>query len=103
MWPAERTSRIVVDRMHAYGRGDAVRMLHFPDAGHQVVPDLIESLTKEIARLPKAMQTKVRARIDAFDFGGSPQADAAADSESRPEALRCLRAHIDARDAVVHR
>ena len=77
MWPAARMCRLVVDRMQRNGRGESVRHLHYPDAGHLVfAPDMTEAVTA--APFP-------------MDFGGTVDADAAARADAYPQVIAHLR------------
>jgi dienelactone hydrolase len=77
VWPTGRMCRQVVERMTQHGRGEDVRHLHFPRAGHMLFPYTRPSDTL-IPALPA-------------DLGGSPEADAAAHRDAWPAVLAHLR------------
>jgi pimeloyl-ACP methyl ester carboxylesterase len=78
MWPAERMCRMVVDRMRQHGRGNAVRHLHYPEAGHVLIP--YPPSTGEAATTPMA-----------FDLGGSSEAASQTHIDAWPQVVAHLR------------
>jgi dienelactone hydrolase len=68
VWSAGRMSEMVVDRMRQHDRGDHVRHLHFPRAGHMLFP---YSRPSDVTVPPYPM-----------DVGGTADADAAAHADA---------------------
>jgi hypothetical protein len=77
VWPTSRMCTRRVDRMSSLGRRDAIKHLNYPHAGHMLFP---------YSRPADTLVPEMLA-----DFGGSPEADAAAHADAWPEVLRCLR------------
>jgi uncharacterized protein len=75
MWPASRMSRMLVERARRFGRGNLVRHLDFPEAGHALFAvDPEQDLKQPIP----------------FDLGGSEAAQAHAHEAAWPQARRIL-------------
>jgi uncharacterized protein len=68
VWATCRMCELVVDRMQRHGRGDQVRHLHFPRAGHML--------------FPYARPSDVTGPPFPVDVGGTADADAAAHVEA---------------------
>ena len=77
VWPTARMCTMLTERMSSQGRRDAITHLNFPRAGHMLFP------------YSRPADTMVREMLT--DYGGSPEADAAAHANAWPEVLRCLR------------
>jgi dienelactone hydrolase len=77
VWPAARMCAMLSERMATHGRRDAIRHLNYARAGHMLFP---------YSRPPDTVVPEMLT-----DFGGSPEADAAAHAAAWPEALRLLR------------
>jgi dienelactone hydrolase len=77
VWPTTRMCARLVERMSSHGRRDAIKHLNYPHAGHLLFP-----YSRPADTLVPEMLT---------DFGGNPEADAAAHADAWPEVLRCLR------------
>lgn len=79
VWPAARMCETIVERLSRHGRGDRVRHLHYPAAGHILFP---------YARPPDTRVPHI-----AVDFGGTPEANRQAHCAVWPEIVRHLRAN----------
>jgi hypothetical protein len=75
MWPARRMCRMLVDRARRLGRGQLVRHLDFPDAGHALFA--VEPETEVKSPLP-------------VDLGGGEAATARAHASAWPDVVRTL-------------
>jgi hypothetical protein len=78
LWPAERMCRLIVERMRRHGRGDAVRHLNYPEAGHALFPSERPSESSATSPMP-------------LDLGGDPEADRAAHLAAWPVVVSHLR------------
>jgi dienelactone hydrolase len=76
VWPTARMCTMLAARMSRHRRGDAIRHLNYPRAGHMLFP---------YSRPP---DTQVPPMLT--DYGGSPEDDVAAHVDAWPEVLRCL-------------
>jgi uncharacterized protein len=81
VWPTTRMCTRLVERMSSHGRRDAIKHLNYPRAGHMLFP-----YSRPADTLVPEMLT---------DFGGSPEADAAAHADAWPEVLPCLRTRAE--------
>jgi dienelactone hydrolase len=79
VWPTARMCAMVEQRMSIHGRGDEIRHLNYPRAGHKLFP---------YSRPPDTLVPKM-----STDFGGSPAHDAAAHADAWPRVLACLRSN----------
>jgi hypothetical protein len=77
VWPTARMCNMLVDRMAGRSRGDRIRHLHYPRAGHMLFPYSRPADT-QVPEMP-------------VDHGGSPEDDAAAHADAWPTVLACLR------------
>lgn len=77
VWPTARMCAMLTGRMSGHGRRDAIAHRNYPRAGHMLFP---------YSRPPDTLVPEMLT-----DFGGSPEADAAAHADAWPHVLRCLR------------
>ncbi|HXN26694.1 MAG TPA: acyl-CoA thioester hydrolase/BAAT C-terminal domain-containing protein [Candidatus Acidoferrales bacterium] len=86
LWPAAEMSEAIVARLKRHGSSHASEHLHFPHAGHMLrYPHL--PVTARHSR-------NKHLRGARFSFGGTPSADAAAQSQAWRRAITFLRAHL---------
>jgi dienelactone hydrolase len=78
VWPTSRMCTMLTERMSRHGRRDAISHLDYPRAGHMLFP-----YSRPADTLVPEMLT---------DFGGSPEADAAAHADAWPKVLGSLSA-----------
>ena len=78
VWPTTRMCQMLTKRMAGHGRGDEIIHLNYPKAGHLLFPYSRPADT-QVPDMPT-------------DYGGDPDADAAAHADAWPSVIRCLRA-----------
>lgn len=76
VWPTAKMCEMLTKRMARHGKSDGIAHLHYPDAGHMLIP-----YSRPADTLVPEMLT---------DYGGSPDADAAAHVDAWPRVSRCL-------------
>lgn len=77
VWPADRMCTMIVDRMSKHGRGDGVKHLHYPNAGHMLFPYVRPS--------------DVTFPAYPTDLGGTAADDLAAHTAAWPQVIEHLR------------
>jgi dienelactone hydrolase len=80
MWPSSLMAERVVARAVSAGRGDMVHHVSYPDAGHRLL-----GLSPTFTAMPGFDEPP------RFDFGGTPEADAAAATDAWPRIATFLR------------
>ncbi len=81
LWPSDRFAERIAERLARYAHPFADACLLYPGAGHFV------SFPYALPRLPPMTALRVTGRLS-FDFGGTPQANAAAAAAAWPQILR---------------
>ena len=77
VWPAGRMCQMVVDRMSRHGRANAVKHLHYPQAGHMLFP-YVRPSDVTFPEYP-------------MDLGGTAADDSAAHTAAWPQVVAHLR------------
>lgn len=86
VWPAEEMAHSILDRLQKYKFQHQVEHLHYPAAGHLLRYPHLPTTARESGH-----QHLHGAR---FSFGGTPQADAEAQTDAWRRAIKFLRANL---------
>ncbi len=86
LWPATQMAHSLIARAKKQNRTQPLEHLEYPDAGHMLRYPYLPTTSRH-SRNPHLRNAR-------FSFGGSAEADAAANSDYWPRAIAFLRAHL---------
>jgi dienelactone hydrolase len=86
LWPATQMAEALIARAKKLNRTPTLEHLSYPDAGHMLRYPYLPTASRD-SRNPHLRNAR-------FSFGGSAEADAAAQADYWPRAIAFLRAHL---------